>query len=231
MTRDRSAWIRRVPPSICVLCGDRGAPSLDLCDACRNDFELALPACIRCAAHLPSGAAARYCVACQRRVPPIHRTFALFRYEPPLSHLIQQFKFHGDMACGRVLANLFASELVRANGLTAEWVIPVPLNIRRLRERGFNQAEVLARAAKNSAAPVIVDRLVRSRQTPAQTTLSAARRRSNVRNAFLLRGDVAGRHVAIVDDVVTTGATVNEIARVLLQQGARQIDVWTLARA
>jgi ComF family protein len=215
-------WL--VPPR-CLLCGAAGTDT-DLCSGCMAELPVNDSCCGWCALPLP--APVDVCGRCLRRPPPWRRAWAPFRYQWPLDRLESRFKFSGHLACGRVLAERWCAAAPWP-ALPDLWV-PVPLHRHRLRERGFNQAVELARAlGRRTGLPVRTDVLHRVRGTVAQTDLDAVARRRNVRGAF--RADhVAGLHVAIVDDVMTTGATVSECTRVLLAAGAASVDVWALAR-
>jgi ComF family protein len=216
-------------PSHCLLCGAKGQGALSLCSACeaempRNDIH-----CARCALPLESSAA--LCGRCIKREPPWDAAWAPFRYEWPLAQLESRFKFGGDLAAGRTLALLWCAA-PRPIGLPGA-IVPVPLHRSRLRRRGYNQVlELAGTLARQLGVRVCRDALVRNRATNAQTELSAVQRRRNVRGAFgaNLKGEIPA-HVAVLDDVCTTGATLAECARVLKRAGVQRVDAWALARA
>jgi ComF family protein len=217
---------RLLYPPWCVLCGGP-AGTRDLCAGCEADLPRNLPACPRCA--LPC-AAPGTCATCMRHSPPWDAAFALLRYGYPADGLLKAFKFGRQLAAGRVLGELMAEAL--RPGTRPELILPVPLHARRERERGFNQAEELARPVARALCVAVDVRLcVRVRATPPQSGLDARARRRNVRGAFTLRGALGAQHVAIIDDVVTTGATVAALAALLRRAGARRIEVWSAARA
>jgi ComF family protein len=165
-------------------------------------------------------------------LPNFDASFVPYRYEYPLDHLIRRLKFGNHVACGRVCGTLFAQAWRARQYPTPELMIPVPLGSRRYRSRGYNQAHELARAmSREVRIPVRTDLLARVRETTEQVGLKRKERRRNVRGAFEVTGDVNSKRVAIVDDVVTTGSTVNEIARVLRRAGAERVEVWAIARA
>ena len=174
-----------------------------------------------------------HCGQCARRPPAFDATFAGFCYEPPVDGLIQRFKFNRDLASGRVMARLMAEELAALGARQPDLMVPVPLNWRRLWARGFNQSERLCQDLKAHLGglpwfPV----LNRTRPTAAQSDLPASRRAGNVRGAFAVRRLPYGVvHVALVDDVMTTGSTLDECARALKAAGVRRVDVWVAARA
>lgn len=220
---------RVVFPPCCALCGEDGARGRDLCAACDAELPRNLACCARCA--LPLATPALACGECLRRPPAFDAALAPLRYEWPIDRLVTRLKFSVDLAVGRVLSELLR-DAVRAASDRIDLVVPVPLHLERLRERGFNQALELARPmARSLALPLDHGVLVRTRATPPQTGLAAADRRRNLRDAFAVRGSVAGRSIALVDDVVTTTATVRECARVLKRAGAERVEVWAVARA
>ena len=220
--------VRLLLAPTCVVCGAAGADGGDLCRGCDADLPRNAPACPRCA--LPLAAPAPACAHCLRRPPPQAATIAALRYEGVARHLLPRYKFGADLAIGRVLADRLLATVAAAP--RPDLVLPVPLHADRLRERGFDQAWELARAVASrldlAARP---DVLRRARATPAQTGLGAVARRRNLRDAFVVGEDVAGRHLALVDDVMTTGATVEAAARALRRAGAARVDVWVVARA
>ena len=201
-------------PPRCVLCGSRGqAPCLDLCAGCAADFEAAGEPVL-------SGPG------------PLRRTCAPYAYAWPLDHLVHALKYRGQLATARVLGTLLAQWLA-ARGLHDEIdvIVPVPLHPARHAERGFNQSAELARQlGRGLRLPLAVSLAERRRATPPQVGLSVDARHSNLAGAFRARA-VAGLRVAIVDDVTTTGATLQELALALLQAGAVVVDGWCVARA
>jgi ComF family protein len=145
--------------------------------------------------------------------------------------LVQELKFRNKLHLARLLGQLMGSRLA-AQEAGVELIIPVPLHRKRLCERGYNQALELAHAmAKQLNVPIDMESCVRTRATAAQSELSSEQRQKNVRGVFSLRKPIAAKTVAIVDDVMTTGATVTELARVLRQSGVQEVQVWVCARA
>ena len=220
------AWLL---PWRCLLCGAAGADGLDLCRACAAELPRNHHCCARCALPLPGSVAS--CGACQRKPPPWQAAWAPFRYGWPLDRLEARYKFGRELAAGRTLAELW--QRLPPPLARPALILPVPLHRARLRQRGYNQALELARPVGRALGiPVRHDVLLRARATAAQTELDAAMRRRNVRGAFALRDPVAlPAHVAVLDDVMTTGATLAECARVLRRAGVARVDVWALARA
>ncbi|MEJ2508110.1 MAG: ComF family protein [Gammaproteobacteria bacterium] len=230
----------RYLPARCVLCGAPGSDGRDLCAGCAADLPRLNPvlgqACSRCAAPLPPSSPGAVCGRCLRRPPPHEATVAAFRYEPPLSRLITELKFHQRLHLARLLGEELAEAVAAALALRADEapqvIVPVPLHRARLRERGYNQALELARpVAARLDIPLAPSLCERVRATSAQTDLPAGRRRANVRGAFRANDCSGIDRVALVDDVLTTGHTVAELARVLKRAGVRRVEVWGCARA
>jgi len=153
-------------------------------------------------------------------------------YAPPLDRLIQQLKFNQKLHLARLLGTLMARD-IRQQALTLpDLLLPVPLHKQRLQQRGYNQALEIARIlARALNVKLDLHCCVRHKATREQTGLPAQQRKTNLQGAFQVRRDVQGKHIAIVDDVMTTGSTVTELSKALLQQGAKRIDVWVCARA
>lgn len=188
-------------------------------------------ACTRCGADLATAEDA-LCGRCQRHPPHFDRTVSLFRYEEPARHLILGLKFHRRYAYGRLLGTLVAENLIRCRADLPERIVPVPLHPERFRQRGFNHAAEIAReVARHLGVPMDAEMARRTRETRPQVGLPAEERLRNVRDAFWVKAPCPLRHVAILDDVVTTGATVNELAGLLKRCGVARVDVWTCARA
>lgn len=216
-------------PEHCLVCSEACEPRSDgLCAACRRSLPWNRSACLRCG--LPLSLPAASCGHCQRRPPPLSQTRAVFRYEAPLDRLLPRLKFHDDLAAGRLLGRLMAEALVDAARPAA--LVPLPLHRRRLRSRGFDQTLELAKPlALGLHLPLMGDVLLRVRETAPQSRLDAAARRRNLRRAFAVReDDTLPAHVALVDDVMTTGATLHAAADALLRAGVARVDAWVCAR-
>jgi len=222
-------------PLTCALCGAPGEVGLDLCRRCRAELPENATACARCALPLPAGASA-VCGQCQRRAPPFDHALSPFRYDAPLDHLIHAVKFHARLNVAHLLGTLMADHLATILSLdqhaAPELLIPVPLHRSRLRERGFNQALELTRPiAHRLRIPIDFTSCRRIRATPAQALVAAKARRRNVKGAFEVARYIEARHVALVDDVMTTGHTVGELAVTLCRAGVETVTVWACARA
>ncbi|WP_414649845.1 ComF family protein [Dyella sp.] len=216
-------------PWRCQLCGGAGETGMDLCAGCMADMPGNHSCCARCALPLPASIA--MCGRCLKRAPAWDGAWVPFVYGWPLDSLESRFKFHGDLACGRSLSSLW--ERAGPPPRCPDLIVPVPLHRQRLRERGYNQALELARPlARLWRIPLRHDVLERSRASAPQTELDAVARRRNVRRAFVVpEGKVLPRHVAVIDDVMTTGATLAECAITLKRAGVQRVDAWALARA
>ena len=228
----RAAWLPhwvKAPPSRCAVCG--AWPARPLCAACAASFALPQARCTRCA--LPLGSGAAVCGACLREPPPIDACFAAVSYAYPWSSLVARFKFSEEPGWADVLAERMALVPGAAEEIErADLVLPLPLAPRRLAERGFNQALLLAR--RLAPARVEPRLLLRLRETGSQSALDRKARNLNVRHAFgvdpLRVGEVAQRAVLLVDDVMTSGASLHSAAQALRQAGARRVSALVLAR-
>jgi ComF family protein len=205
----------------CFLC--RGAARATLCAECNAELpRLALPLCPRCALPSPAGAA---CGRCLAHAPHYDATIAALEYRFPADALVHALKFRGELALASLLGKLLSE---RIEGDDVDCVIPVPLAKARLRERGYNQAVEIARHLE--PAKIDLAACVRVGDTPPQTGLDLEERRHNVRGAFRCTRPLAGARVAVVDDVMTTGATLDEIAAVLKKAGAARVVNWVAVR-
>ena len=219
-------------PPTCLLCGAPGAAGRDLCAGCAGDLPLNRCCCPRCAlplaSPLPAGAV---CGACQRRAPPFERALAALRYETPIPSLVAAAKFRGRLNAARLLGHLLAEAASLAAVPLPQALIPVPLHPDRLAVRGYNQSVEIARVVGHSLGlPVDIVSCRRVLATPPQAGLDERARRRNIWGAFAARSSVPWAHVAILDDVMTTGSTAAELTRVLRRAGAARVDVWAAAR-
>ena len=221
----------RLVNSTCPLCGSKSRSRESLCTGCQADIQSAEPVCRRCAVPL-NPTDGLECGACQKD-PPLYRSVYCFApYAAPLDRLILQFKFQQKLYIGKKLGALMAQDIMSRQLPQPDVLLPIPLHSRRLRQRGYNQALELARPiATELGVSLDFNNCVRTKETTEQIGLSAKLRRSNLKGAFELKDNFQGKRVAIVDDVMTTGSTVSELSRQLLQAGATSVDVWVCARA
>jgi len=205
-----------------------------LCEECRGRLSpIVSPLCSCCGIPFPSGKD-HLCGDCLSDRLPYDLIRAAFRYREPLVSLIGQLKFGRKLTGLATMADLLNNSIVISHLAIPDLILPVPLHKRRLRQRGFNQALLLAeKCFPLCNDKIIVDGLRRIRPTTPQTTLTGAQRRKNLTGAFSLRdsGLVEGKSVLLIDDVVTTGSTVTECCRALRKGGAARVEVLTLARS
>lgn len=204
-------------PVRCVLCRREGWPS-GVCDGCLAELPVMAHACSICAAEIP---AAGVCGACLSRPPAFDETHAVFRYDAPVDRLVQSLKYAGDLAVARALGRRLA---YASRGLYFDRIIPVPLHPRRLAERGFNQSVELGRdTACTHRRPMSLDLVRRCRETTPQAGLKLKERRRNLRGAFEVLVRLDGETILVVDDVMTSGATLDRLAEQLKDAGARRV--------
>jgi ComF family protein len=216
--------LRWLVPEACPGCGDRTPAGF--CDACRSSFAASVDPC-------PGCGLARPVAACPRALGDwsLSGVIAPFVYSPPLDNHLQALKFSGRRHLGRALGLLVVDAPGVDRALTADALVPVPLHRRRLLERGYNQAVEIARAiARERRLPLLLAGVRRIRATPPQAGQGAHARRSNLDGAFVVAAKVTGLRLAIVDDVMTTGATANALAAALESAGAAEVVALTVAR-
>lgn len=208
----------------CLLCSD-AAERQGLCTGCAGDLPwLDMAVCRSCAHPLPEPGLCGRCIA---DPPHYDQIIAACRYAYPLDALIQSYKYRGQLAAAPALAGLLAGRIRTRTDL----IVAMPLSEQRLRERGFNQALELARLIGKQLDTAVDARLcIKSRDTPPQTRLPWKARRNNIRGAFVVLDSLEGCHVAVVDDVLTTGATLSELARNLKRAGAASVTGYVVAR-
>ncbi|MBF2760808.1 MAG: ComF family protein [Ectothiorhodospiraceae bacterium AqS1] len=236
MPVDRSAFraffanspIFRIPPGFCLLCDEPARTIANLCDRCARSLPLITDPCRRCGAWAMPGT--DLCRLCAIRAPTVSQTICALAYSSPVNHLIGRLKFGHDLRVAPTLAGLLKKHCEKRID-KVDWLLPVPLGLPRLRSRGFNQALEIARELKLDRTIPMASFVYRkaTSNAPQSSLPTLGARRANVRDAFEVRDHLHGR-VAIIDDVVTTGATVNALADCLLRAGAREVEVWAVAR-
>ena len=232
-------WIRQVyiwsfNNQTCLLCDEFCGTPFALCMTCELELPWLGDSCKRCGLPLPM--AGLICAHCIKQPPAFDHVHAPWVYGFPIDSLIIRFKHHGKWPYGRLLAELLGQSLLddfNSGSPRPDFLLPVPLSTQRLRQRGYNQAAMLAQwlgAALNI--PRHEHWLLRTQDTAAQQALDAKGRKRNLLQAFSLAPgvQVCGLHLALVDDVLTTGATAESLARLLIKAGARRVDVYCLAR-
>lgn len=225
--------LRQFFPGICVLCRRRSKRDIDLCRECESAFETNHLACPVCAEPLPAVADDGICGTCIASPPPWSKTVAPFVYSRPLSQVVEGLKFGNGLVQARILGNLMTPSVTEhyVEEPLPDALIPMPLTNKRRRQRGYNQAELLAAVAGRALKlPRYANCLVRTGNAPPQRTLARAARLRNVYGTFAVRRRPPARRVALVDDVATTGATARAATQALLANGVEEVHVWVAAK-
>lgn len=219
-------------PPTCILCGNSGFDSQDICQGCFNDLNRNIHCCYRCAEIFEKpNAIPQLCGHCISQAPAFDETYAPFIHQGIIRHLIASLKFNRQYKNARLLGTLLANHLEKTAEMP-EIIIPVPLHKQRYQQRGFNQSMEIAKTlSKQLNIPIDTKSCIRHRNTPHQIDLPAKQRHKNIKNAFKIDKPIMAQHVAIFDDVMTTGSTVNELAKLLKKAGVSRVDVWVCARA
>jgi len=231
-----SASLNLLFPPLCLCCDKavevHGPP---LCPACLADLQpIQSPYCSCCGRAFSGQGNNHLCEHCLRRGWNFHLARSLFLFEERIAHLIHQLKYQGKITVVRAIRPLARESKLLADLHSADLIMPVPLHLNRLRRRGFNQSTLLARACfPGERKKICSGILIRATDTPSQTGLNGKERRKNLRNAFGVtdKEAIRGRNIILVDDVFTTGSTINECAGVLRRAGAGRIEALTICRA
>lgn len=222
--------IKHLMPPCCVACGQTTNETF-ICQHCLAKIESPPIACQQCGLALYEEA--ERCGQCLKSPPAFDRLYCLGDFKAPLSTIIQQFKFQENLACGQALSQALIQKLKikYANEQWPEQLVAVPLHYKRLRQRGFNQSVELAKPlARSFNLKLVTKHCKRIKATTRQSELDSKARQLNLQRAFCLQQKIIANHIAIVDDVVTTTATVNSLALCLRQSGIKRIDIWCCAR-
>lgn len=237
-------------PYCCIVCNKLSDQKKDICTNCQHDLPWVSHCCMQCGISYEHKKTNNFhCGQCIKNKPSFDFTITAFEYQDQISSLITQFKFKHQLTYGRVLAELLASTITQkyietpASGpihtikthehpyTLPEVIIPVPLHWWRQTTRGFNQASVIAKIlSKQLGIPTNNQLIKRKKLTQPQKSLKLKQRKQNVRGAFALKKQLNYQHIALVDDVMTTGNTVNTMAKLLKKNGAKTVTVWALAR-
>ncbi len=215
-------------PSICVLCNQYHRERIAICSPCLQLLSPIGPACYHCALPLPESDFS-ICGHCCKKKPSIDNAIAAYHFEEPLRTLLHEFKYHE----GLYLCSFFATLIMKAlppEALQTQCLLPVPMHPKRLQQRGFNQAaELVKQLGRRLKIPYHLSHCKKIIHTAPQADLNAKQRQRNLHNAFHAE-PLPYQHVTLIDDLLTTGSTANELARVLKKQGVRRVDVWCCAR-
>jgi ComF family protein len=219
-------------PPTCILCDNRSFSKKDICQYCLEQLIQNNNGCYQCGLTLSETSGGQtICARCLKKPPAYHHTFAPFVYQGAMRHLITELKFNHHYKNARLLGTLLAEQLKQQPTELPDCIIPVPLHKNRYQERGFNQSVEIARSLSQQLnIPLELNACIRHRDTPHQVGLSAQQRLVNVKGAFSLKKSLPFSSIAVLDDVMTAGATLNEIANVLKNSGIKRIDVWVCAR-
>lgn len=220
-------------PQHCLLCLTSVQTDHPLCTACEKTLPWLTYYCKHCGYYFNHEITPSVCGHCCKKSPLIDNFYGLWHYEYPTNYWIQDLKYHNRLITGKLCANYLLKKIPQwyQDDTLPEYLIPMPLHPKRLRERGYNQAIEIARPiTKKLKIPLALHECIRSQYTQPQTTVPAKLRMSNVNRAFSIRPNFQSQHVAIIDDVYTTGSTVHDLCRSLRQAGIVRIDVWCCAR-
>ncbi|MEY2666978.1 MAG: hypothetical protein RLZZ384_1149 [Pseudomonadota bacterium] len=220
-------------PPTCILCGDKGDKNNDLCAACYGDLIRNRPRCYRCASDfdVPPSLATGLCPVCTLNPPAFDETFAPFAHSQAIRHIILNLKFHHHSPSARLLGTLLAY-YVQKVAERPDCIIPVPLHKKRYQERGFNQSIEIAKIVSTMLKiPLDATSCIRHRHTAHQVGLNGYARTENMKDAFSVNESFQAKHVAIIDDVMTTGSTVQELAMALKIAGCHRVQVWVCSKA
>ena len=215
-------------PARCLNCGSITRASLTLCENCSKDIITNAKSCLCCA--LPMPVAGQVCGRCQQHRPDYDQALATLLYGGMARQLVTELKFQGKLANAGLLASLFHERLPDFE--RPQCLVPIPLHTSRLRERGYNQSLEIARVlGKLLDIPIDYRLANRRRPTARQAELPRRAKRANVFNAFEATTSQIPGHIAVIDDVMTSGHTLNEFARVMKKAGAHRVQVWAMTRA
>ncbi len=215
----------------CLLCNQAiKNPSVDFCPNCLKDLPVVLHGCQQCGVALEMERVS-HCGHCLTAPPNYDRVISAYSYASPVRQLMARYKFQRQLSLAPIFASALMQQIKRPD-IRIEALLPVPLHAMRLRQRGFNQAIELAKPiAQAYLKPLLLKSIRRNRNTDSQLNLPAKQRAGNVRGAFEYIQPIKAKGIAIIDDVMTTGSTANELAKTLKLNGVEYVEVWCIARA
>lgn len=231
MMYERLASIARrfTIPTVCILCHHNHSKPISICESCENLFPILENPCQYCSRPLPNNDFL-ICGECLRKKPAFDRVITGYRFEEPLRTLLHEFKYTKALHLRPLLVQLMMRAFDSDMAL-ADCIIPIPLHRKRIKQRGFNQAAELAKLLSNRLKiPYNATICQKITNTSTQVGLNAQERRKNLRHSFSAKPSLYN-HVLLIDDLITTGSTANEMAKVLKKQGVMRVDVWCCARA
>lgn len=231
--------IGNLVPRHCLFCLEKTHSDSDLCSHCIASLDLNNPCCQRCASPLEPALLISgrqnitLCGNCLSHRYYYDRVYSPFIYSEAIRYLIKKMKYQKKIHFANILAKLFVQKINHFNDFQLpQVIIPMPMHTERLKQRGFNQALELSRFfASSYQLPLNYSGLIRSRHTNLQAGMTAKQRQKNVRQAFMVKEPIKHQHIALIDDVMTTGSSVNEAAKTLKKNGVKRVDVWSIARA
>ncbi len=219
-------------PARCILCETSIKGQKDLCKACETRFIRLNSCCSRCATSFASHSLENnICGNCQKQPPAFDKVYAPFVHQGNIRHLINDLKFNNAYKNARLLAELLAQHISIKCTLKPELIIPMPLHPQRYRERGFNQSLEIAKIVSQLLKiPYSTTHCQRIKNTAHQINLTGKQREQNIKQAFKLSMPIKHKHIVIIDDVMTTGATANELAKIFKTGGVKRVDIWVCSR-
>ncbi len=228
---EQSALIRaitRLMPSNCLLCDDQVEWQHGLCKECWGTLPRNTTPCRVCALPLTGG---RLCGACQTHPSALDKVVAPMIYRQPVDRIVCELKYRERLSWARTAAELIVEIIRQRDEAMPDFLVPVPMTLRAVRRRGFNQSAYIARlVGRRLRIKTRGGIIVKHRETERQSNLSYRERQSNLRGAFEVLKRPVGQSIVLIDDVVTTGSTANELARVLKKAGAAEVSAWAFAR-
>lgn len=215
--------------SNCLLCGSPSEKNWCLCNPCRLELPYIEHSCKTCGSSVPLDV--KRCGACIVDPPKTNQVVTILHYVSPVDYLVKKMKYHNQLEIAQLFGKLLVKQLETQQESWPDQIIPVPLHSSRLQQRGYNQAVEIARTVSKALnIPMNLTNCIRTRPTEPQFELSLDKRKTNVKNAFDIVHEIDAKHVAIIDDVMTTGSTVNELTSALLKSGIEKVDIWVCSR-